>query len=95
MRIRYSTEAHNDLVDIIAYGNENFGPVQLGKYVAQIRNAIELIGLNPNMARLRAELERPVRIHTVGAHVVVFSIEDEMVVIVRILSAGQNLPDHL
>lgn len=95
MRIRYSTEAHNDLVDIIFYGNENFGPVQSSKYVAQIRNAIELIGLNPEMARLRTELERPVRIHTVGSHIVVFDIEEGMIVIVRILSAGQNLPDHI
>jgi toxin ParE1/3/4 len=95
MRIRYSTEAHNDLVDIIAYGNDNFGPGQSGKYVAQIRNAIELIGLNPEMAQLRTELERPVRIHTIGTHMVVFAIEEGMVVIVRILSARQNLPDHI
>lgn len=95
MRIRYSTEAHNDLVDIIAYGNDNFGPAQSSKYVAQIRNAIELIGLNPEMARLRTELERPVRIQTVGTHMVVFDIEEGIVVIVRILSAGQNLPDHI
>lgn len=95
MRIRYSTEAHNDLVGIIFYGNENFGPAQSSKYVAQIKNAIELIGLNPEMARLRTELERPVRIQTVGAHMVVFDVEDGMIVIVRILSAGQNLPDHI
>jgi toxin ParE1/3/4 len=95
MRIRYSTEAHNDLVDIIAYGNENFGPAQSGKHIAQIRNAIELIGLNPEMARLRTELERPVRIHTVGSHMVVFNIDEGMIVIVRILSAGQNLLDHV
>lgn len=95
MRIRYSTEAHNDLVDIIAYGNENFGSAQSGKYIAQIRNAIELIGLNPDMARLRTELERPVRIHTVGSHMVVFNIDEGMIVIVRILSAGQNLLDHI
>lgn len=95
MRIRYSTEAHHDLAGIISYGNENFGPAQSSKYVAQIRNAIELIGLNPEMARLRTELERPARIHMVGAHMVVFNIEDGMIVIVRILSAGQNLPDHI
>ncbi len=95
MRIRYSTEAHNDLAGIIFHGNENFGPAQSSKCVAQLRNAIELIGLNPEMARLRTELERPVRIHTVGAHMVVFDIEDGMIVIVRILSAGQNLSDHI
>lgn len=95
MRVRYSTEAHNDLAGIILYGDENFGPAQSGKYVAQIRNAIELIGLNPEMARLRTELERPVRIHAVGAHMVVFGVEDGMVVIVRILSAGQNLQEHI
>ncbi len=95
MRIRYSTEAHNDLVDIITYGKDNFGAAQSSKYVAQIRNAIELIGLNPEMARLRTELKRPVRIHTVGTHMVVFAIEEGMIVIVRILSAGQNLPDHI
>lgn len=95
MRIRYSAQARNDLVDIIAYGNENFGTAQPGKYVAQIRNAIELIGLNPEMARQRMELKRPVRIHTVGSHMVIFDIEEAMVVIVRILSAGQNPPDHI
>jgi toxin ParE1/3/4 len=95
MRIRYSTEAHNDLVDIIAYGNENFGSVQSGKNIAQIRNAIELIGLNPEMARLRTELERPVPTHTVGSHMVVFNIEEGTIVIVRILSAGQNLLDNV
>ena len=56
MRIRYSTEAHNDLAGIIFHGNENFGPAQSSKYVAQIRNAIELIGLNPEMVQLRTEL---------------------------------------
>ena len=95
MRIRYSTEAHNDLVDIIAYGNENFGSVQSGKNIAQIRNAIELIGLNLEMARLWTELERPVRIHTVGSHMVVFNIEEGTIVTVRILSAGQNLLDNV
>ena len=62
MRIRYSTEAHNDLVDIIAYGNENIGPGQASKYIVQIKNAIELIGLNPELAWRRTELRRPVRI---------------------------------
>jgi toxin ParE1/3/4 len=95
MKIRYSTEAHNDLVDIISYGNDHFGPAQSSKYVAQIRNAIDLIGSNPEMARLRTELKRPLRIHTVGTHMVVFDIDEGMIVMVRILSAGQNLPDHI
>ena len=95
MRIRYTTETYNDLVDIIAYCNENFGPKQSNKYVAQIRNAIELIGLNPEMARQRTELKRNVRIHTVGSHMVVFDIEEGMIAIARILSAGQNLSDHI
>jgi toxin ParE1/3/4 len=82
-------------VDIIAYGNENFGSAQSGKNIAQIRNDIELIGLNPEIARLRTELERQVRIHTVGSHMVVFNIEDGTIVIVRILSAGQNLLDNV
>jgi toxin ParE1/3/4 len=95
VKIRYSTEAYNDLVEIIAFGIANFGLAQSNKYVSQIRNAIDLIGLNPEMARLRTELKRPVRIHSVGSHVIVFDKEDGMVVIVRILSAGQNLPDHI
>jgi toxin ParE1/3/4 len=95
VKLSYSTAAHEDLAELIHYGNVNFGFSQSNRYVERLRKVVDRICRSPEIARLRLELKRPVRIYPVGSHVIVYNIESDAVVIIRILHGRQDWQDHL
>jgi toxin ParE1/3/4 len=61
MRLRKTELAERDLENIYRFGYERFGIDQAEHYADSLLNVFELIALNPMMARLHAEYQRPVR----------------------------------
>ena len=84
MSYRLSRAADVDLVRIYAEGFVQFGPNQADAYNDRLFAAFDLIASNPAIARERTEYEPPVRIHPVGAHVVIYVETDDGVLIVRV-----------
>jgi len=73
----------------------NFGSGQADKYEAAIRQAIEHILGNPELARERHEYSPPVRVHHTGKHYIVYLVNDDHVLVVRLLRDETELARHL
>ncbi|MDO6591501.1 type II toxin-antitoxin system RelE/ParE family toxin [Loktanella sp. D2R18] len=91
MTFRLSQKADADLISIYLNGIENYGYAQTEGYMDKIDSMIELIVQSPKIARLREEISPPVRIHPVGAHIIIYLIDDHrMVRILRIRHGREN-----
>jgi toxin ParE1/3/4 len=91
MAYRIARAAQADLINIYTDGVEQFGVVQAEKYQDRIEQVIVLIAENPEIARVRAEITPPVRIHPAKSHIIVYLIDDQNVVrILRVRHAREN-----
>jgi toxin ParE1/3/4 len=63
--------AEVDLIAIYLHGVENFGVGHAEAYQDKIDLSVELTAIDPKIARLRQEIQPPVRIHSVGVHIIV------------------------
>jgi toxin ParE1/3/4 len=55
----------------------------------------DLLAEFPEMARERGEFRPPVRIHPSGSHLVIYRTEGQVIEIIRVLHAHQNLTAYL
>jgi toxin ParE1/3/4 len=82
---RLTRKAAADLRHIFVQGMTRFGLAQADRYHARLRHAFELLAENPGMARERAELTPPARVHPCGVHIILYLVEaGGMVLIVRV-----------
>ncbi len=95
MRIRKSDLAESDLLSIYRFGHERFGALQADAYANDLFDVIDLLAHNPLIGRERGEFSKPVRIHPFKAHVIVYRIESDSLVVVRVLHGRQNWPDAI
>ena len=77
MGYRLSRLAEQDLIDLFLDGVEHFGLAQAEAYLDLLANTFAFLADNPQAARLREEIDPPVRIHPVQAHLVVYREDDE------------------
>ena len=85
----------NDLSDIWNYGADNWGIEQADHYADGLFALFDPLSNFPQMARERDEFSRLVRIHPSGMHLVIFRVEGQVIEIIRILHAHQNLMAYL
>jgi len=91
MTWRLSRRAHQDLVDIYITGALEFGEPVASAYHGQLRAVFAMLAQFPQLARERAEVTPPIRIHPFGSHLVVYTVEpDGSVLIVRIRHAHED-----
>lgn len=90
MAIRYSRAAEADLFEIYRYGLEHFGRYQVEAYRKMLDRSLRLIAANPFLARLRTEIVPPVRLHRSGAHVVVYSVDENADVLILRVRHGRE-----
>ncbi len=81
---RISREADNDIVKLYAQGVVEFGLTQADRYHDALFDLFDLIASNPKIARERTKIEPPVRVHPFQAHLVIYRIEGEDVLIIRV-----------
>ncbi|NDV88318.1 type II toxin-antitoxin system RelE/ParE family toxin [Aurantimonas aggregata] len=84
MTYRLTEKAADDIQRIYAQSIRLFGVVQASRYHARLRRSFEALARYPELARERTELTPPVRVHPCGAHVVVYLIDAEGALIVRV-----------
>lgn len=84
MTYRLTPKAAADIRHIYVEGARLFGPAQAERYHAELQQTFEILAENPALARERAELSPPVRIHPCGSHIIIYRVEyDGGVLIVR------------
>ena len=73
------------VLHILHEGLVQFGIEQARRYRAGITDAFALLAAFPRLARLRDEIERPIRVHRFEAHLILYDIVDDgSILIVRI-----------
>lgn len=87
--------AQADLTQIWRHGASTWGVDQAERYADAPFSLFDLLADFPEMARERPEFTPPVRIHSRGAHLVIYRVEEQGVEIIRILHAHQNLAAYL
>ena len=87
---RLAPAAQNDLEGIWLYTLEQWSPQQADRYADILEDTLDRLLFMPEMARERPEFDPPVRIHPSAEHLIVYRIEGDLLVILRILGAGQN-----
>ena len=87
---RLTPKAETDLEDIWLYSAETWSPSQADRYLDALLAAIDTLVAMPAMARERPEFDPPVRIHPAAEHLIVYHVEHEWLVIIRVLGSRQN-----
>lgn len=87
---RLTPRAREDLAGIWRYSADTWGRARAERQLESLAATFALLAEFPAMAPLRTELSPPARIHPHGRHLILY-IEDEGVIIVRILHGRQDL----
>jgi toxin ParE1/3/4 len=87
---RLTPAAQGDLEDIWLYGLQTWSTKQADYYIDTLEETFERLLLLPEMAREHTEFNPPVRIHPSGEHIIVYSIQDDHLAILRVLGSKQN-----
>ena len=89
-RWQLTASAADDLDAIFDYTVERWSLAQAERYLADLRNAFDLLAEFPALARERTEFSPPARFYTVASHLVVYRTAEPGIQIVRVLHARQN-----
>lgn len=80
-----SSQADADITSIIHFTIEKFGEAQARIYYDGLVEAFDFLAEHPRAARLRDEIDPPVRAHPYQAHLIVYEIGDgDAVTILRV-----------
>lgn len=87
--------AQVDLEKIWRHSALTWSVDQVDRYIDGLFGLFDLLADFPAMARERPEFRPPVRIHSHGAHMVIYRAQGEGVEIIRIVHAHQKLAAYL
>ena len=88
--VRLAPAAEADLEDIWLYTARNWSVEQADLYTDALQAAFDTLVGMPEIARERRELDPPVRVHPSAQHVIIYRIEADHLVILRVLGGRQN-----
>jgi toxin ParE1/3/4 len=71
------------------------GRVQRRKYLSGLDKLFHLLSVNPRLAPERYEFSLPIRIHHYEQHLIFYMIEDDRILIVRVLQENADIDRHL
>jgi toxin ParE1/3/4 len=82
--------AQRDLEDIWLYTAQTWSMAQADRYSDIMEDTFDRLLFMPEMARERSEFDPPVRIHPSAEHLIIYRVERDQLVILRVLGAGQD-----
>jgi toxin ParE1/3/4 len=87
---RLTPAARHDLEDIWLYTAQTWSMAQADRYTDIIEDTFDRLLFMPEMARERLEFDPPVRIHPSAEHLIIYRVEQDQLIILRVLGAGQD-----
>lgn len=90
MSFRLTRKAEGDIISIYLTGIGEFGTAQADSYHASLEKMFQLIGDNPRIAREREEITPAIRAHPHKSHLIIYRIEDDGVLIIRVRHARED-----
>jgi toxin ParE1/3/4 len=93
MAHRLAPEAETDLDDIWYYIAKESNSIQIAdRFIESIANRFFLLATNPHIGRSRDEDLRPgLRSFPVGQYVIIYRIEDNNVLVLRVIRGSRNI----
>ena len=82
--------AQRDLDDIWDYTARTWSPQQASAYLRSLKQALQMIASQPRLAREREDISPPVRIHPFASHLIIYRIEDDHILVIRIVHSRQS-----
>lgn len=82
---RLTPKAEDDLEAIWRYSAKTWPAAQADTYIDTLIATIETIVAMPTLARESVDFDPPVRIHPATEHLIIYSIEGDMILVIRIL----------
>jgi toxin ParE1/3/4 len=95
MLIKKTEFADVDLIDIYLYGATNFGQPVAESYFSSITQTFQFLAENPFAAMERAEFKPPVRIHPHNKHLIIYKVENDFILIIRVLHQKMDIRHYL
>ena len=95
MRVERTRQADDDLIEIYGYGYEELGYSQAERYYTELVETFQLLANAPHICPERSEFVPPVRIHHHGRHLIVYTVENDHILIVRVLHDRVDLNRQL
>ena len=94
-RYVFSKKAEKDLIEIYRYGFLNHGEQQADFYTEALKQKCQFLADNPFLYRERNEFTPPVRMYHHKKHLIIYAVETDHILIVRILHERMNVEKHL
>jgi len=91
----FSKEAENDLLEIYRYGFINYGESKVDLYIEVLKEKCQFLADMPNLGPDRDEFNPPVKIHHHRKHLIIYVIEDDSILIVRVLHDRMDIQQHM
>ncbi|NOY72168.1 MAG: type II toxin-antitoxin system RelE/ParE family toxin [Gammaproteobacteria bacterium] len=87
--------AEDDLINIWIYGYEQWGITQADHYIEGLGSRLTSLAQSPETCRERKEFSPPVRICPYVSHVIVYTIEDDSILVIRVLHKSMDIERHV
>lgn len=95
MEYRLSVRARSDIADIYFYGRERWSERLADEYYLGLLDAFKAILEFPKSNPLRADIDAEVRIRVFRSHLIVYELQREAVVIMRIVHGQSDWQNDL
>ena len=95
LRLNVSPDAERDVDDIFLFGAQKYGVSASDAYLDGLQEAFVFLEHHPRIARERRNIRPPVRLYRYVAHNILYAIDGEDVLILRVLHHSANWIDHL
>jgi toxin ParE1/3/4 len=90
MGYRTTRQADDDIIGTYLDGYRKFGRLQAERYHDGLAKTFGAIAWSPYIARERTEFTPPVRLHRYNAHLIIYRVGNEDILIIRVLHGRQN-----
>ena len=87
---RFTPAARRDLDSIWDYTARIWSVSQAEAYLRGLFDVVDMVCQYPEMTREHIEFRPPVRLYRFRSHLVIYRVEDETILVVRIVHCRQN-----
>ena len=91
----FSKKAEKDLIEIYRYGFLNHDEQKAELYVESLKEKCQALADSPFLYRERKEFTPPVRIYHHKKHLIIYTVETNYILIVRIQHERMDIQKHL
>jgi len=87
--------AEEDLIDLWIYGYQKWGVVQADHYLESLEKKLNSLSELPEKHGLRKVFNPPVRICPHDSHIIIYTIEKDSILVIRVLHKSMDVKRHL